>query len=42
MPNRAVAMLQNDSIKRQIERLKLAKGNAALIVAVPRSDSESR
>lgn len=34
-------MLQNDSIKRQIESQKQTKGNAALIVAVPRSDPES-
>jgi RND superfamily putative drug exporter len=40
-PDRTAAMLQNDSIKRQMETQKLAKGNAALIVAVPRSDTES-
>ncbi len=40
-PDQTAAMLQNDSTKRQIEGQKLAKGNAAIIVAVPRSDPES-
>ncbi|WP_373228860.1 MMPL family transporter [Cohnella sp.] len=40
-PDQTAAMLQNDSIKGQMERQKLAKGNTALIVAVPRSDPES-